>query len=218
MLYSQSLSKVRPKMIRPKIKRIAITGFRSFGSVQQIAEPSETVSVFWGGNSNGKTSFGEAIEFLLTGQIARRELLAGAKDEFAASLRNAHIDDNSVVAVDALLVDAEGTEHTVRRELIHDYQRGSAAGCTSRLKIDSKVASETELQTVLGLRLFPPPLQAPVLSQNTLGFLFSSSPADRAAYFRSSVGNSRPRGIPPGDFSLGRVARKAFRQRSTQCR
>lgn len=172
-------------MIRPKIKRIAITGFRSFGSVQQIAEPSETVSVFWGGNSNGKTSFGEAIEFLLTGQIARRELLAGAKDEFAASLRNAHIDDNSVVAVDALLVDAEGTEHTVRRELIHDYQRGSAAGCTSRLKIDSKVASETELQTVLGLRLFPPPLQAPVLSQNTLGFLFSSSPADRAAYFRA---------------------------------
>jgi hypothetical protein len=172
-------------MTRPRIKRIAITGFRGFGSVQQIAEPAETVSVFWGGNSNGKTSFGEAIEFLLTGQIARRELLAGAKDEFADSLRNAHVDDKTVVAVDIVFADASGTAHAVRRELKDDYQRGSAAGCVSVLTIDGEPAAEGDLQSVLGLTLFPAPLQAPVLSQHSLGFLFSSSPTDRATYFRA---------------------------------
>lgn len=172
-------------MPRPKLKRIAITGFRGFGSVQQIAEPADTVSVFWGGNSNGKTSFGEAIEFLLTGQIARRELLAGAKDEFADSLRNAHIDDKAIVAVDVVIADSAGVDRAVRRELKDDYQRGSAAGCVSTLTIDGKAVTESELQSSLGLVLFPAPLQAPVLSQHSLGFLFSSSPTDRATYFRA---------------------------------
>ncbi len=171
--------------MRPRIKRIAITGFRGFGSVQQTAEPSETVSVFWGGNSNGKTSFSEAIEFLLTGQIARRELLAGAKDEFADSLRNAHIDEQAIVSVDVVLVDSAGNDRTVRRELQEDYQRGNAAGCVSLLTIDGKLATEGDLESSLGLTLFPAPLQAPVLSQHSLGFLFSSSPTDRAAYFRA---------------------------------
>lgn len=171
--------------MRPRIRRITIAGFRGFGTLQQIAEPADTVSVFWGGNSHGKTSFSEAIEFLLTGQIARRELLAGAKDEFADSLRNAHIDDKAVVAVEASLLDAAGQGHTVRRELVEDYKRGSAAECVSKLTIDGNQATQADLVSQLGLTLFPPPLQAPVLSQHSLGFLFSSSPADRATYFRA---------------------------------
>ena len=171
--------------MRPRIKRIAISGFRGFGKVTQVAAPAHTVSVFWGGNSNGKTSFAEAIEFVLTGGIARRELLGGAKDEFADSLRNAHLDDSATVAVELHIEDSVGVTHTIKRTLLEDYRRGNAAQCTTKLEIDSKPAPEGDLISVVGLTFFPAPLQAPVLSQHSLGFLFSSSPTDRAAYFRA---------------------------------
>ena len=68
--------------MQPRIKRIEVQGFRSFGSSRQSVELSETVSAFWGGNSQGKTSLAEAFEFVLTGQIVRREVLGSTKDEF----------------------------------------------------------------------------------------------------------------------------------------
>tara|TARA_R110002020_G_scaffold379203_3_gene590261 strand:- start:5577 stop:8096 length:2520 start_codon:yes stop_codon:yes gene_type:complete len=171
--------------MRPRIKRIDIEGFRGFGRVQQSAEPAETVSVFWGGNSQGKTSLSEAVEFLLTGKIGRRELLAGAKDEFADSLRNAHLDDDAVVTVQMKLEYPDGTERTVKRTLLEDYRRGQASDCETKLEIDGNISAEADIEHVLGLKLFPAPLEAPVLTQHALGFLFSSSPADRAAYFRA---------------------------------
>jgi recombinational DNA repair ATPase RecF len=76
---------------RSQLGRIELQGFRSFGNVQQFLDLASSVSTLWGGNSQGKTSFVEALEFLFTGQIARRELLASTKDEFAEALRNAHI-------------------------------------------------------------------------------------------------------------------------------
>lgn len=172
-------------MTRPRIKKLRIAGFRGFGQAHQIAEPADTISVFWGGNSQGKTSFAEALEFLLTGQIARRELLAGAKDEFADSLRNAHIGESGMVVVEAEVLATDGKVYSVKRTLLDDYKRGGAAGCTSRLEIDGANAIEDDLTSRLGLIFFPAPLRAPVLSQHSLGFLFSSSPGERAAYFRA---------------------------------
>nr|MBP9113120.1 AAA family ATPase [Polyangiaceae bacterium] len=172
-------------MSRLKIKKISIRGFRSFGHAHQTAEPSDTVSVFAAGNSQGKTSLAEAIEFLLTGQIARRDLLAGAKDEFAESLRNAHVDDKVEVVVEAVFETDGGRTTTLRRVLVDDYRRAGASECTSRVEIDGAVANEDEIASRIGISFFPAPLRAPVLSQHSLGFLFSSSPADRAAYFRS---------------------------------
>jgi recombinational DNA repair ATPase RecF len=81
-------------MMHPQLDKICIQGFRSFGKARQVIDPAPSISVLWGGNSQGKTTFAEAVEFLLTGQIARRELSASAKDEFAEALRNAHIDPN----------------------------------------------------------------------------------------------------------------------------
>jgi hypothetical protein len=69
--------------------------------------------------------------------------------------------------------------------LVEDYRRGTAAGAVSRLEIDGKPCTEEEIETTLGLRLSHPPLRAPVLAQHTLGYLFSASPTDRAAYFRA---------------------------------
>jgi recombinational DNA repair ATPase RecF len=65
-----------PVMMQSQIRRIEIQGFRSFGNSRQVLEPSPTVSVLWGGNSQGKTTFAEGLEFLLTGQIARRGAIA----------------------------------------------------------------------------------------------------------------------------------------------
>jgi len=81
-------------MNRPNLKTIELQGFRSYGAEQQIAEINAPIAVFWGPNSKGKTSFAEAIEFLLTGQIVKREILASRQDEFTDALRHAHLDDN----------------------------------------------------------------------------------------------------------------------------
>ena len=170
-----------------RINSISIEGFRSFGKAKQTVALSPTISVFWGGNSQGKTSLTEAVEFLLTGQIARREMLASAKDEFSEALRNAHVDHALPTVVEAEITCHDGLVRRVSRTLIEDYRRGSAAGCSTRLEIDGVVAREWEsdIELVLGLRLSHEPLRAPVLAQHTLGYLFSASPTDRAAYFRA---------------------------------
>lgn len=171
-------------MMQPQISRIELQGFRSFGKIRQIFEPSPTISVLWGGNSQGKTSLAEALEFLLTGQIARRELLASMKDEFAEALRNVHLGNDPVV-VEAQIWGSDGKLRRLTRTLVEDYRRGSAAGCVSSLEIDGKACTEGEIETRVGVRLSHAPLRAPVLAQHTLGYVFSASPTERANYFRA---------------------------------
>lgn len=172
-------------MTQPLITKVALQGFRSFGTARQSFDLPVSVAVVWGGNSQGKTSFSEALEFLFSGQIARRELLASAKDEFAEALRNAHSPPNATVVVEAHIKCVDGQIRRLSRTLVEDYKRGNAAGCASQLHIDGKPCVESDLEGVLGLRLSHPPLRAPILAQHTLGYLFSASPTDRAAYFRA---------------------------------
>jgi hypothetical protein len=172
-------------MAQSRITRIELQGFRSFGQTRQILDLPDSVAVLWGGNSQGKTSFAEALEFLLTGQIVRRDLLASTKDEFTEALKNAHIAPAHDVVVEACICSADGKIRKLTRTLIEDYKRGAAAGCVSRLEIDGKPCREGDIEATLGLRLSQPPLRAPVLAQHTLAYLFSVSPTDRAAYFRA---------------------------------
>ena len=168
----------------PRLKRIEVQGFRSFGSSRQSVELSDTVSAFWGGNSQGKTSLAEAFEFLLTGQIIRRDMLGSSKDEFSDSLRNAHLANSTPVQVAADIACADGNTRKLARTLVEDYSK-SKTGCTSKLEIDGQLATEADIRSVLGILLSQPPLKAPVLAQHTLGYIFSASPTDRAAYFRA---------------------------------
>ncbi|RIX31947.1 AAA family ATPase [Sphingomonas edaphi] len=170
--------------MRPNIKRVEVQGFRSFGSGRQSVDLSDTVSAFWGGNSQGKTSLAEAFEFLLTGQIIRRDMQGSSKDEFSDALRNAHLASTALVQVAADIACADGITRKLTRTLVGDYNKSTTA-CTSKLEIDGKPAAEPDLQSVLGIKLSQRPLQAPVLAQHTLGYVFSTPPNDRATYFRA---------------------------------
>jgi len=168
----------------PRIKRIEVQGFRSFGTSRQSVELPDSVAAFWGGNSQGKTSFAEAFEFLFTGQIIRREILGSSKDEFCDALRNAHLPATTPVQVRAEVLCGDGQSRQLTRTLIEDYSK-TATGCRSRLEIEGQPAAEGDISSVLGIALSQPPLRAPVLTQHTLGYIFSASPAERATYFRA---------------------------------
>jgi hypothetical protein len=172
-------------MTPPQLTRIEVQGFRSFGTARQTLDLPESIAVFWGGNSQGKTSFSEALEFLFSGQIARRDLLASAKDEFTEALRNVHLQPNDVVSVEAWIACPDGKVRRLRRTLVEDYKRGNPLGCTSTLTVDGNPCNDNELGSLFGIRLSQHPVRAPILGQHNLAYLFSASPADRAAYFRA---------------------------------
>lgn len=165
-----------------RLKSLRVHGFRSFGQEPQALLIDSDIAVVWGPNSQGKTSLAEAIEFLLTGKIVRREMLASAQDEFADSLRNAHLPDATPVVISADVLDGAGQPRSITRTLTQDYQRRQ--DCSSQLHIDGVPAVQADLDA-LGLGLSQPPLSAPILTQHTLAYLFSARPQDRANYFKS---------------------------------
>ena len=84
---------------------------------------------------------------------------------------------------------ADDTAHYIRRVLTSDYAKKQ--NCTSCLEIDGALAVEADLAK-LGIALSQPPLQAPVLAQHTLSYIFSVRPQDRATYFKSLARSHRP--------------------------
>ena len=91
-----------------RISKLEIQGFRSFERDAQTLEFPSQLAAVWGPNSQGKTSLAEAVEFLLTGQIVRRSLMASGQDEFADALRNAHLPAGTPCFVQATIIDGNG--------------------------------------------------------------------------------------------------------------
>jgi hypothetical protein len=166
----------------PRIDRLSIQGFRAFGPTPATLDFEAPIAVVWGANSEGKTSLAEAVEFLFTGDIARRELLSSAVDEFENALRNAHLPTGTETYVEASITGSDGMTHILRRTLLEDFTKRKV--CTSKLELDGAEISASDLVQI-GLELSDPPLAAPVLMQHTLGYLFSASPKERASYFKS---------------------------------
>ena len=166
-----------------KIRSLTVEGFRAYGASPQTLNLSTRTAAVWGANSTGKSSLAEAFEFLLTGRIVRRELLASSVDEFADAIRNARLPrgDEDVV-VSARVSTGDGSEHELRRILVADYSKKRP--CTSRLEIDGSPAREEDLEE-FGFTFSEPPLRAPVLTQDTLSYVFSVRPVDRATYFKA---------------------------------
>jgi AAA domain-containing protein len=164
-----------------QIEWIEVQGFRAFGELQRL-ELGTPLAVIWGPNSQGKTSLAEAFEFLLTGTIVRRELMASSQDEFADALRNAHLRLDQPAFVHARFRSADGTGHDVKRTLTRDFEKRSA--CESTLEVDGKPATAADLADI-GIVLSLPPMAAPILMQHTLGYLFSAKPQERSSYFKA---------------------------------
>lgn len=169
-------------MTKLRLRSFSVKGFRAYGAVEQTLNLPSDIAVVWGPNSKGKTSLAEAFEFLMTGRTARRELMASAQDEFADALRNAHLASGEEVYVSARIIAVDGKEHEIKRVLTSDYAKRQ--DCTSRLEIDGALATESDLANI-GIALSQPPLQAPILAQHTLGYIFSVRPQDRATYFKT---------------------------------
>lgn len=131
-----------------KLRSLTLRGFRAYGANEQTLNLPTDLAAVWGPNSKGKTSLAEAIEFLSTGQISRRELMASAQDEFADSLRNAHLADGEDVVVSASIEDCDGAIHAVQRVLRKDYSKKEH--CESELTINGAAADEAAL-TSLGV-------------------------------------------------------------------
>jgi hypothetical protein len=108
--------------------------------------------------------------------------MGSSQDEFADALRNAHLPTDQEVYVLAHITATDGAKHQIKRILESDY--GKKHDCTSRLEIDGVPATEIDLGK-LGIVLSQPPLQAPVLAQHTLSYIFSVRPQDRATYFKA---------------------------------
>lgn len=166
----------------PRINWIEVQGFRAFGKKPQRVNFSSTISVLWGPNSHGKTSFAEAVEFLFTGTIVRKELLASGQDEFADSLRNTHLPHSQAVFVAAEVLDSSGSSHSLRRTLTSDF--GKKTSCNSTLDIDGKPATADGLAQI-GILLSQPPMAVPILMQHTLSYLFTAKPSERSLYFKA---------------------------------
>lgn len=164
-----------------RILRLRIRGFRSYGTEAREIELDSPIIVIKGDNSQGKTATAEALEFLFTGLSSRRDLFGGAKAEYERTLANVHLPlGDSDVWVEADIRCRDGEERTVRRTLTSDYS--SSADCQSAVTIDSQ--PERDLGS-LGIPFGEPPLAAPVLLQHNLRYVLSTTPQQRAAYFRA---------------------------------
>lgn len=168
-------------MSGPRLVSVEIRGFRAFGTEARELHLDAPLAVVHAGNSQGKTSLAEALEFLISGRSSRRELLGGAKAEYHDSLRNAHLPaGDDAVHVDAVIRASDGTTHRVRRELVCDF--GPGAECQSRLLVDGSPVGDL---TVVGLPMADPPVRAPVLLQHILRHVLSTEPKQRVGYFKA---------------------------------
>lgn len=92
----------------PRILRMRIRGFRSYGTEIREIELGSPITVIKGDNSQGKTATAEALEFLFTGLSSRRDLFGGAKAEYERMLANVHLplgDTDVWVEADVLCLD-----------------------------------------------------------------------------------------------------------------
>ena len=167
-LGSTAPRKVRFLSIRPYY-------FRGFHEPQRPINLNADLVTVDGRNSSGKTSLAEAMEWLLSGNIQRRE--QGDPAEHAGFIANRFRLDGQKTWVECdLAVDGETTK--IKRVLVEDYGSKKNSHCTSRLFINGK---EIENSTDLLNEYFSG--VAPLLMQHTLREFVKDPPDSRLRYF-----------------------------------
>ena len=167
-LDSAAPRKVRFLSIRPYYFR----GFRQLEC--PISLDADLVSVD-GRNSSGKTSLAEAIEWLLSGNIQRRE--QGDPAEYAGFIANRFRPEREKTWVECILA-VDGTTTKIRRVLVEDYGSSKNSHCTTQLfikKREIKDSTDVLADYFSGV--------APLLMQHTLREFVLESPDKRPRYF-----------------------------------
>jgi hypothetical protein len=117
-----------------RLIKLRVAGVRGFNEEQTLDFDAKLV-IYSGPNAGGKTSIGEAIEWLLYGKTLKR--IKGdeiSKREYAGSYRNIHYHGNTDPFVEAEIFDGLGKKRVLQRELDIDE--------SSRLRIDGSPAAD----------------------------------------------------------------------------
>ena len=158
--------------------------FRGFRRLSDSIHFDSQLVVIDGPNSSGKTSLGEAIEWLLTGALSRREGRDhGSPRELENCIANQFRPASEKTWVAGTLRIQSGSNAeaiTLRRELVRDYGPTGTSRSESKLFVgDTELSHDDELTTLERLFGSVPP----ILMQHTLRYFVESNPDKRRQYF-----------------------------------
>lgn len=158
--------------------------FRGFKVLAEPIEMREKLIVVEGGNSSGKTSLAEALEFLFTGGLSRRTLHKTNAKELEECIGNHFCLPGDTTWVEATFeVDGSPVRQVVlRRELVKDYGPAIVSECESAFYVDGAAVDASKEREVLAELFAGIP---PLLMQHTLREFVFSRPRDRRDYFEA---------------------------------
>lgn len=158
--------------------------FRGFRVLAEPIEMREKLIVVEGGNSSGKTSLAEALEFLFTGGLSRRTIHKGNAKELEECIGNHFCPSEDTTWVEAIFeVDGSpGRQVVLRRELVKDYGAAIVSECESAFYVDGAAVDASKEREVLAELFAGIP---PLLMQHTLREFVFSRPRDRRDYFEA---------------------------------
>ena len=159
--------------------------FRGFRKAADPVNMRENLIVIDGPNSSGKTSLAEALEWLFTGSLSRRENnSSGNPRELEDCIQNQFRPNDVETWVKGEFVSGSaetGTEcFALRRVLTKDYGRTANAKCESVLYWNDQELDSAGEQHVLDKYFAGIP---PLLMQHTIRDFVHAEPNSRRAYF-----------------------------------
>ena len=183
--YIPSQVEAIPLALHIKLKSVQAHYFRGFREGHSQVDLGEDLIVIEGRNSSGKTSLAEALEWLFSGSLSRRESnKAGSARELENCIANRFRPSNEKTWVSATFVDNSQNGDTkcfnLRRILKEDYGKTKKETCNSVLFLNDKELSRGEERQILDRFFAGVP---PLLMQHTLRDFVQGDPALRQQYF-----------------------------------
>ena len=166
-----------------KLKSMQVHYFRGFREGLSSINIGDDLIVIEGPNSSGKTSLAEALEWLFSGSLSRRESgSTGNARELEKCITNEFRPVSEETWVSAVFVSNAGAtqDFTLRRVLQEDYSAKANASCSSVLFLNEERLTPSDERKILdGLFADVPPL----LMQHTLRDFVQGAPNQRRQYF-----------------------------------